>query len=195
MKWMSWLAACLAASVTGTLPLSAQAEEETQETSSSISEFRGGVLAHDQGPFGSNKEEGLDLNGEFLFHSPKLLKWIGRPRPHVGASFAPNSGSTSHAYIGLTWQQDFLSDWFAYVSLGGAVHDGDDLLEVDPETLERNESKALGCRLLFRESLGAGYRITPRVNVSLHLEHISNARLCENNEGIDNTGFRFGWVF
>lgn len=160
-----------------------------------ISEVRGGILAHDTGPFGNSKEDGIAISGEVLFSTPAFLEWALEPRPHLGFSYAPDEFSTSHAYFGLTWEADFFDDFFGYFGFGGAVHDADVLGEFDPDTNELNPQKALGCRVLLRENFGVGYRITERVNVAVHVEHISNANLCDKNEGLDGTGVRLGWVF
>lgn len=154
-----------------------------------VSEVRGGVLAHDQGPFSSNKEDGVDLNLEVLFTAPDLLKVIWSPRPHVGLT-GNTAGDTDQFYVGLGWEWDFLKHWFAGFTLGGAVHDGE-LTTTDGA----RDKKELGCRLLFRESVDAGYRFGGRHSLMLHFSHISNAKLCEVNEGLENVGIRYGYRF
>ena len=150
-----------------------------------VSEFRGGILAHDRGPFNSNEEDGIDINFEILFHSPGLLNAIGSPRPHLGLSINTN-GDTDQFYAGLTWEWEFLRRLFAGFSLGGAIHDG------ETET-NRTDMKELGCRLLFRGSFELGYRINQRHGISVFLDHISNANICENDEGLGTIGFRYGY--
>ncbi len=110
-----------------------------------ISEFRGGILAHDRVPTLTHKEPGADINLEVLFHSPDFLGVIWSPRPHLG--FAINTGGdTSQLYAGLTWEWEFWSNLFVSLALGGAIHDGD--LDV-----RSNDQKELGCRVLFREAV------------------------------------------
>ncbi len=150
-----------------------------------ISEFRGGILAHDRGPFNSNEEDGLDINLEILFHSPGLLNSIGSPRPHLGLSINTN-GDTDQFYAGLTWEWEFLRNMFAGFSFGGAIHDG------ETET-SRTDMKELGCRLLFRGSLELGYRINQRHGISLFLDQITNANICDHDEGLATIGFRYGY--
>ncbi|MDA1022865.1 MAG: acyloxyacyl hydrolase [Proteobacteria bacterium] len=154
-----------------------------------VSEIKLGVLAHDQGPFSSNKEEGVDTNVEVRFVSPDILKAIWSPRPHIGFN-ANSSGSTSSVFIGLTYEWDFWKNMFAGFSLGGAVHNG----ETDQGTAELDE-KELGCRVLFRESIEVGYRINKHHSLSGFLDHISNAKLCDTNEGVENAGIRYGYRF
>jgi len=152
-----------------------------------VSEVRGGLLAHDQGPFSSNKEDGVDINLEAIFVSPDILDVMGAPRPHFGLT-ANSSGDTSQVYAGLGWGWDFWRSWFAGFSVGGAIHDG-------KNTTSALDRKELGCRVLFRESIDLGYRISKRHSVMGHLSHISNAKLCSENEGLETAGIRYGYRF
>lgn len=158
-----------------------------------ISEVRLGVLNHDEGPFSRNKEDGNpNINAEVLFVSPDLLDVIWSPRPHVGASIN-TGGDTSQIYAGLSWEWFLWGDIFAGFSLGGAVHDGETTLgPTDPEKTKRKE---LGCSVLFRESVEVGWMITDHHAISFILDHISNARLCDENEGLENMGLRYGYRF
>lgn len=150
-----------------------------------ISEIRGGILAHDAIPGRTHKELGADINLELLFHSPDFLGFLWSPRPHVG--FAVNtSGDTSQLYAGLTWEWDFWRNLFASLALGGAIHDGD--LDV-----RSNDQKELGCRVLFRQAFELGYRFRQRHGISLYIDHISNAGICDQNEGLELMGIRYGY--
>ena len=152
-----------------------------------LSEARIGVLVHDEGPFSRNKESGFDSNIEFLFISPDFLKPIWSPRPHVGATIN-SAGNTSQGYLGATWEWDLWQDVFFDFSLGGVFHTG------EKETSDP-EKKSLGCSILFRESLDLGYRITGPHSVMFHFDHISNAKLCSTNEGLETFGIRYGYRF
>ena len=150
-----------------------------------ISEFRGGILAHDLVPTLTHKEPGADINLEVLFHSPDFLGVIGSPRPHVG--FAVNTGGdTNQLYAGLTWEWEFWRNMFASLALGGTIHDGDIDVRSDDE-------KELGCRVLFRAAVELGYRFRQRHGISLYIDHISNIGLCDQNEGLELLGFRYGY--
>jgi len=152
-----------------------------------VSEVRLGALVHDEGPFSRNEEDGFDGNVELLFVSPGLLRPIWSPRPHFG--FTVNSeGNTHQAYLGLSWEWTFWRAWFAGFSLGGAVHSG----HLETSDTDRKE---LGCRVLFRESVEFGYRFGGRHAVSAFLDHISNANICDHNEGLENFGLRYGYRF
>ena len=73
-------------------------------------------------------------------------------------------------------------------SLGGAVHDG----HIDTQRLDR---KALGSRVLFRESVEIGYGWNASQSISFMFDHISNANLGRRNEGLDTYGVRYGQKF
>ena len=150
-----------------------------------ISEFRGGILAHDTVPTLTHKEPGADINLEVLFHSPDFLGVIGSPRPHLG--FTVNTGGdTSQLYAGLTWEWDFWRNMFASLALGGAIHDGD----ID---VRSNDKKELGCRMLFRAAVELGYRFRQRHGISLYIDHMSNGGICDQNEGLVLLGVRYGY--
>ena len=153
-----------------------------------ISEIRIGALAHDIGPFSSNEEDVIvDYNGELLFNSPGFLDLIWAPRPHVG--FTLNTGGdTSQVYAGLTWEFDVWRSWFINFSLGGSLHDG----ELRTTAINRKE---LGCHLLFRESFEVGYRFESGHSITGFLDHISNANICDANEGLETAGIRYGYRF
>jgi lipid A 3-O-deacylase len=153
-----------------------------------ISEVRLGVVAHDIGPFSSNEEDIIaDYNGEILFNSPGFLDIVWAPRPHLG--FTLNTGGdTSQVYAGLTWEYEFWRSWFIDFSLGGSLHNG------KKQTTQINR-KELGCHLLFRESFEIGYRFPGGHSVTGFLDHISNANICDANEGLESAGIRYGYRF
>ena len=152
-----------------------------------ISEIRVGFLAHDIGPFSRNEEDGFDGNFEVLFTSPSWLEKIWAPRPHIGLS-VNSSGDTSQAYVGLTWEWRFWRNWFIDFSLGGSIHDG-------KKTTTRIDRKELGCRVLFRGSFELGYIFKERHSITGFLDHISNANICDANEGLESVGIRYGYRF
>jgi lipid A 3-O-deacylase len=139
------------------------------------------------GPFSRNEEDGFDGIFEILFTSPTWLKKIRAPRPHVGLS-VNSSGDTSQAYAGLTWEWRFWRNWFIDFSLGGSIHDG-------KKTTTRIDRKELGCRVLFRESFELGYIFKERHSITGFLDHISNAKICDANEGLESFGIRYGYRF
>jgi lipid A 3-O-deacylase len=162
-----------------------------------IDELKVGALAHDVGFLGHHVEGGGDVNLEVLFAPPGILDIIGSPRPHIGADINTD-GKTSDGYFGLTWGITLIQNLFQpgdglFVngSLGGAVHDASPLTGAT----QPPGRKLLGSRILFRESAELGYAVTPRVNVSGFLDHISNANLAPRNAGITSAGARLGFKF
>ncbi len=60
---------------------------------------------------------------------------------------------------------------------------------------DKLDKKSLGCNILFRESLDIGFRINDVHGLMFHLDHISNAKLCSTNEGLESFGIRYGYKF
>jgi hypothetical protein len=145
--------------------------------STSLFEVRLGILDHDPGIFGDHKEKGVDVNAEVLFASPDFLSVLWSPRPHIGGTFN-TYGYTDQVYAGLTWRRDF----------GPSFNDG----ELDKRFHDR---KALGSNVLFRESLSLGVQFDERNNVSVMVDHISNAGLAKYNGGMETVGLRYGHSF
>lgn len=153
-----------------------------------LSEVRIGAMGHDVGVFGrSEEDDAVDINAEILFVSPDFLEPIWSPRPHIGITANPN-GDTSQVYGGFAWDWNFWGPFFVEGTLALSVHDGE-------RDEVREDKKALGCRVLFRESVSLGARFLERHSLSLMLAHISNANLCDNNEGLDTFGIRYGYKF
>ena len=158
-----------------------------------ITEVRIGAAYHDAGVFGNRKEDGGNLNLETRFRPFGFTRVIFSPRPTIGGSINL-SGHTNQLYLGLTWSfQDILVDGlYADLFLGGAVHDGV-LSSSDPS--EIRQRKQLGSRLLFREAVEVGWRFSGGHRIGVFLDHISNANLASNNEGLDTLGIRYGFDF
>jgi lipid A 3-O-deacylase len=152
-----------------------------------VSELRFGILDHDPGLFGGDKESGIDINFEALFHSPEAFKYILSPRPHLGVSIN-TVGDTSKAYFGLSWGLD-IGPVFIEGTFGGAAHNGE--TDINPD----RDKKELGCTLNFRESASIGYRFLEHHSLSIMVDHISNAGLCSENEGMETFGLRYGYTF
>ena len=162
-------------------------DDLSESMGNNVSEIRLGILMHDVGPFSSSEESGTDANFEVLFNSPEFLERIWAPRPHLGLALN-SDGDTNQAYFGLTWEFDLWPKLFLGMSLGGSFHDGQ-------TKTDRIDKKELGCKLLFRESLEFGYRFGGRHAITAYLDHLSNANLCDKNEGLENVGLRYGYRF
>jgi lipid A 3-O-deacylase len=153
-----------------------------------LDEVRLGVLAANLEEGGSEEAEVL-INGELLFGRPEhaysdhILDYFLRPRPHIGFSITPDEG-TNQVYAGLTWDLELTGGLFVEASFGGVLHDG---------PTDSNDPNSYGCSLMFRESASLGYNINEHVRVMLTVDHISNAGLCDQNQGLTNAGVRLGY--
>lgn len=152
-----------------------------------LSEVRLGAMVHDYGPFSSREEDGADINAEILFASPAFLDVVWAPRPHIGGHYHTED-DTHQVYAGLTWTFELWQGVFFDFSTGGVYHTG----QTDDED---PELKALGCPVLFRQAVDLGYRFDEAHALMVHFSHISNANLCDENEGLENVGVRYGYRF
>ncbi len=159
-------------------------------------EVRAGVLAQSCCGFGSDKEQGAAINAEALFSSPRFLTVLGAPRPLIGATIATDGDATSQMYAGLEWKVNIAPRWFVAAGVGGAIHNGEtDRYDPVADAARVSNTVFYGCRALFRLAGDVGYRLTDRVSASFHWNHISNAGLCSENEGMDQIGARLGLRF
>lgn len=155
-----------------------------------IDEFRLGVLSNDL----SREKDGVNLNAEVLFRRPnvyyknKLLLFLFNPRLHIGGSLNTDGG-VSKAYVGATWDYRLTNRLFVEASFGGAIHDGK--LKRPPGS----SFPALGCRVMFRESASVGFELTEKLKMMVTVDHISNASLCNYNDGLTTLGVRMGYKF
>ena len=152
-------------------------------------EWRLGVVDHDAGVFGRTKESGVDITAELRFKPLRGGFWdaLGSPRLHVGANIS-TAGDTNQFYSGLTWSWYFWGPLFASFDFGASIHDGS-------LSSSKSDEKELGSRILFREALELGVRLTHRHSLAIRLDHSSNANLADNNEGIDTIGLVYGYRF
>ncbi|MEZ5893937.1 MAG: acyloxyacyl hydrolase [Parvularculaceae bacterium] len=158
-----------------------------------VEEVRAGVFAQACcGGIGSSKEQGAAINAEAVFKSPRALSVIGAPRPVAGFTLATDDDATSQIYGGLEWKFD-IDRFFVAGGVGLAFHNGESS-RYDPiaDADRVDHTIFFGCPVLFRLAGDVGYNVTERVSVSLHWNHISNAELCSENEGLDQMGLRVG---
>ena len=163
-------------------------------SSSFINEIKTGVVAHDVGFFGTQKEEGLDSTFEFLFRKIDYnLFWFGKPRPHIGAT-VNMGGDTSQAYAGFTWDWKLPKRMFFNFSWGLTYHNGD---KIHSPNHVQTDKKELGSSLLFREAIEIGWNFYGKDSISIRFDHISNANLWgeDANEGLDTLGIVYSYKF
>ena len=169
-----------------------------------VSEVQLGLLYHDVPILSSQKEHGVDFNGQLDFVSPvpqsavagisPALRWLLTPRPAIGLS-VNSAGYTSQAYLAAVWTADLADDVFRpgdglffSFGFGPGFNNGH-------VSSTRDDEKSLGSNILFHETLDLGYRITPRWNVSMFFDHSSDAGITTRNEGLDDLGLRVGLMF
>jgi hypothetical protein len=153
-----------------------------------VDEVRLGVLAANLDG-GASEEADTLINGEVLFGRPEhaysdpIRDYFLRPRPHIGFSVTPDRG-TNQVYAGLTWDLKLTGGLFLETSFGGTLHDG---------PTGSIDTDSYGCSLMFRESASLGYALTAKMRVMLTVDHMSNAGLCDQNQGLTNAGVRLGY--
>ncbi len=163
-----------------------------------LSEVRVGTLKHAASLVGNTtKETGIDGNLEILFEAPSFLELLSSPRPTIGITANTSSTNTDIAYGGLTWEWNPWSNLLLDFSLGMALHNGE--LKFDPNVAfpaHAGRHREFGCRWLFRESFEAGWLFAKRHAATIMWSHYSHGGLCgDQNEGLDNLGFRYGYRF
>ncbi len=168
-----------------------------------FSEVKLGILAHDV-HFLGGKENGIDVNPEIIFESPvtdswtaslpEYLQWMVQPRPTVGGVFNTD-GYTNQYYFGATWTWQLASDVIRPgdgitfgIFFGPGFNDGE-IVATQPDR------KSLGSNVLFREAFELGYRVTPVVQVSAYLDHVSNGGFARYNQSLNDFGGRIGIRF
>ncbi len=161
----------------------------TRRVPSWLHEVRFAALSHDVDGLwsGDRAEGGVDWNAEVTFFREGWSLWRGEVRPQIGVSIN-DQGDTSKAYAGALWEIE--ADWggFFAIGLGAAIHNGE--LETDDD-----DRKQLGSRVLFRIPIEIGFRFWEHHSLSLAFDHVSNANLASENEGLDTLGIRYGYRF
>lgn len=152
-----------------------------------LSEFRIGIMKHDVAIRSNDREDGHDMNLEFQFLPPHILRYIGSPHPILGGAIN-NQHHTSQIYSGLLWEWKPLRKTFVNLGLGGAVHDAE-INSIDPDT------KRFATRALFRYAFTAGFEINKNYNISAMFDHISNANTAFPNNSLEKFGVLIGYRY
>jgi hypothetical protein len=195
-RWLALLAAAL-------LPGVAAQAQNPPPPNMSFNELKFGVLVHDA-HFLGGKEHGADLNPEIILASPvsnawaaslpPYLSWAVQPRPTIGGEIN-TAGYTNQAYVGATW---------TWQLAGNVLRPGDGIalsyffgpgFNDGQIAAKRPDRKALGSHVLFREALELGYFLTPAIQISAFIDHVSNGGLAKQNQSINDIGGRIGFRF
>ncbi|MEL6662931.1 MAG: acyloxyacyl hydrolase [Pseudomonadota bacterium] len=184
------LAVCAA-----TLPAMAEAQL--------VEEVRVGVLQHNICVIdckNANKEDGPTVEGELVFASPGVFRYILSPRPYAIASIN-TAGDTSYGGAGLVWNFDFAEGWSLEPSLGYVIHDGANespFPQGSPESeVFANENVFLGSDDLFRTGLALNRDFGENWGGQLVYEHLSHGQILGDgrNQGLDSAGVRIYYRF
>jgi lipid A 3-O-deacylase len=148
--------------------------------------YGGGAFAY--GAFTGGDPGGVQPNLEIRAPSIGQPGWLGDVHPTVGLTVATESDQVTNLYAGFT--ADLLQSGPVSLQgqLGLAVHDGD--LDEGPGVRQ-----ALGCRVLAHLGIAVDWRINETWSAQLYADHMSNAKLCDDNDGYETTGVRLGYHF
>ena len=170
-------------------------EEKTAKSFMNLYEVKQGVLAHDRGWFGTNREGfGPDYNFELMFNSPRFFKKIGAPKPILGLT-QTSSGGSSLYYGGITWDWNISQNWFVSGTTGIAWTNG--LSKLPKGQVPTGDRKIqFGSKWLHRGAVELGWNFYGNDTISLMFSHVSHgSMLDEKNQGMDEFGIRYGYRF
>jgi len=170
-------------------------EDKTAKSFMGLYEAKQGLLAHDRGWFGKNREGlGPDYNFELMFNSPRILKKIWSPKPILGLT-QTSSGGSSLYYGGITWDANISKNWFVTGTTGIAYTNG---LKKLPKGEVANGDKKIqfGSQWLYRGAIELGWNFYGNDTISLMFSHVSHgSMLSDKNHGMDEFGIRYGYRF
>ena len=160
-----------------------------------VYEVKQGILAHDRGWFGKNREGiGPDYNFELMFNSPNILKKVWSPKPIIGLT-QNSSGGSSLYYGGITWDANISKNWFVTGTTGIAYTNG--LKKLPKGQVATGDKKIqFGSQWLHRGAIELGWNFYGNDTISLMFSHVSHASmLSDKNHGMDEFGIRYGYRF
>ncbi len=153
-------------------------------------QFRFGASTHG---IASAETGTTDANIEWLMPALDLGSFASSNglslHPQIGAD-VNLQGKTSAAFAGLAGVVTLPGGLFVEADLGGSINNG--YASNPPAGSNRSE---LGCTALFREAFVIGLPLSDRLSLMATAEHMSNANLCQPNNGITNVGLKLGYSF
>ena len=170
-------------------------DDKTGKTFMGLYEVKQGILAHDRGWFGTNREGfGPDYNFELMFNSPRFMNRFWSPKPILGLTQTSTGGSSLY-YGGLTWDFKISEKWFFSGTTGIAYTNG--LTKLDKGAVPTGDKKIqFGSKILHRGALELGWNFYGKDTISLMFSHVSHgSMLDEKNQGMDEFGIRYGYRF
>jgi hypothetical protein len=170
-------------------------EDKTSKKFMNLYEVKQGILAHDRGWFGKNREGiGPDYNFELMFDSPRILKKIWSPKPIIGLTQTSTGGSSLY-YGGITWDTNITKNWFISGTTGIAYTNG--LKKLPQGQVATGDKKIqFGSQWLHRGAVELGWNFYGNDTISLMFSHVSHgSMLSDKNHGMDEFGVRYGYRF
>ena len=170
-------------------------EDKTSKKFMNLYEVKQGILAHDRGWFGKNREGiGPDYNFELMFDSPRILKKIWSPKPIIGLTHTSTGGSSLY-YGGITWDANITKNWFISGTTGIASTNG--LKKLPQGQVATGDKKIqFGSQWLHRGAVELGWNFYGNDTISLMFSHVSHgSMLSDKNHGMDEFGVRYGYRF
>ena len=170
-------------------------EDKATDGFMGVYEVKQGILAHDRGWFGKNREGfGPDYNFELMFKSPNILKKIWSPKPIIGLTQTSTGGSSLY-YGGITWDANITKNWFVTGTTGIAYTNG--LKKLPQGQVATGDKKIqFGSQWLHRGAIELGWNFYGNDTISLMFSHVSHASLLsDKNHGMDEFGIRYGYRF
>ena len=168
-------------------------EGKTAKNFMGLYELKQGILAHDRGWFGTNREGfGPDYNFELMFNSPSFLDKVWSPKPILGLTQTSTGGSSLY-YGGITWDANISKNWFVAGTTGIAWTNG---LSKLPKGQEPTGDKKIqfGSKWLHRGAIEIGWNFYGQDTISLMFSHVSHGSMLDNkNQGMDEFGIRYGY--
>ncbi|MBK8543506.1 MAG: acyloxyacyl hydrolase [Caulobacteraceae bacterium] len=151
-----------------------------------IEEVRVGVVGNirsDHGDIVEGKEEGANIELEFVSNSPDFLNLIGSPRPYFFGSVATDEDGVNFGGVGVLWRWEFADGWAFEPGFGYIIHDGEidnPYAEGSPDGIAfEADNQLLGSRDLFRSSFALEREFGDRAGLQLHWEHMSHGQILD----------------
>ena len=170
-------------------------EDKVSKNFMGLYEVKQGVLAHDRGWFGKNREGfGPDYNFELMFNSPRILKKIGAPKPILGLTQTSTGGSSLY-YGGITWDANITKNWFVSGTTGISYTNG--ITKLPQGQVPTGDKKIqFGSKWRHRGAVELGWKFYGNDTISLMFSHVSHGSMLDNkNHGMDEFGIRYGYRF
>ncbi|WP_234794573.1 acyloxyacyl hydrolase [Xaviernesmea oryzae] len=144
---------------------------------------------------GDKRESGLLPTASLYLNpfdsAPAPTNWreMMVPRLYLGVTGGSGERAVNQAFTGLAWTAPVTERFFLEAGFGGTLHDGD--LQEDGTA-----GAKLGCHVLFREYIAAGYAIDRHWRLVGAINHASHANLCDGpNDGLTHASLTLGYKF